>query len=385
MSKEKLTHLSTAQIDGLIERYYAGERVSDLIQEFKIDSRASALVSLFPLKVYSNLECPYCEGENLVQKLKSRDSYSQGSPHCPVCSHKDEEGCRCSNCHQLDERRREQEEAIKRDIIRLHYSINERDCPTASELSFRDSVYLLALFRHSVTEEMDLANPFSERQPELAPTFDLQKEVVKHLYAKGLVAPSVHSSADAFIFNDELSNTTAYYPTRVSWAFLPGVALEKKQELLSDLHNLASDGDWAESQQQGISFLWGQITKFECIEYYLYLLEQRGFELENIGPKTHAVFEGLLERFSVAQIYNLTLQAVRDTTDYIVRENLPSYRAKNSFIGAVQRKADKYIAEGWTLRSSRRDFNCPQTVLSSTFFDTFLRLGAKTFEQVRPN
>ena len=108
---------------------------------------------------------------------------------------------------------------------------------------------------------------------------------------------------------------------------------------------------------------------------------QRNFDLPEVGEKTHATFDNLLDHFSPAQAFNITWQSVRDTTDYIVRENLPKYRAKNMFIGAVQRKADKYRAEGWEARNSRRDFNCPQTVLSSTFFDTFVRVGEKSFTE----
>ena len=41
-----------------------------------------------------------------------------------------------------------------------------------------------------------------------------------------------------------------------------------------------------------------------------------------------------------------------------MKERLPKYHAKNSFIGAFRRKADKARSEGWTVRNSRRDFNC---------------------------
>ena len=76
--------------------------------------------------------------------------------------------------------------------------------------------------------------------------------------------------------------------------------------------------------------------------------------------------------------------AVRDTVDYIARNNISRNRGKNIFIGAIQRKADKAKAEGWELKHFGRDLNCPQTSVSSTFFNLFLELEDSAFETVPP-
>jgi hypothetical protein len=75
---------------------------------------------------------------------------------------------------------------------------------------------------------------------------------------------------------------------------------------------------------------------------------------------------------------------VRDVTDYNVKNDIPPYRAKNNFVGAIQRKAEKYIAQGWNLNDSRRDFDCPQTWISSTFFDVFMKVGQNGFTSMPP-
>lgn len=107
---------------------------------------------------------------------------------------------------------------------------------------------------------------------------------------------------------------------------------------------------------------------------------ERRFTIEPIGSKTHLIFENLLEYFSVGQIFNLSWQAVRDTTDYIAKNGIRHLQSENIFISAIQRKADKARAEGWEIKNSRRDFNCPQTILSSVFFNTFLKKGEKYLE-----
>jgi hypothetical protein len=108
-------------------------------------------------------------------------------------------------------------------------------------------------------------------------------------------------------------------------------------------------------------------------------LAQRDFEQPIIGKKTESTFETLLNDFSTSQIFNITWQSVRDTIDYMVRDNVPRFKIQNTFIGAISRKATKAKSEGWELRSSRRDFNCPQSVISSTYYDLFLGLGELAF------
>jgi hypothetical protein len=115
---------------------------------------------------------------------------------------------------------------------------------------------------------------------------------------------------------------------------------------------------------------------------FLYLLAQRGYELEKLGEKTHTIFENLIQGFSVSEVFFISWTTVRDTTDYIVRKGIRNWHGKNIFIGAIQRKADRARAEGWSLHRARRDYNCPQTVISATFL--FLDLGDKALEMIPP-
>lgn len=381
---EKLSHLSQQQIESLVERYISGEKATALIEDYSIATTPSNLVNLLPPTICAELTCPYCENENLVRKITARRSYSSEEPRCPNCGHIESGYCRCSNCQAQAKQQRELMEVNKRRLIHSVYQLPNHDLPPPSDIQLSDAVYLLALFRHSVSEDLRIAAPFSDQLPLFAPTPALRIEIAKYLYRKGFIAPDPDSPLDAFTFDGNEDESPQFYLTRVWWVFLPSLRLAEKRNFLQLLEEIVATREWPEDWAPQINLLWHEIAKYECIEYFEYLLLQRGYELENIGQKTHSVFEGLLKKFSVAQIYNLSWQAVRDTTDYIVREGIPAYRAKNTFIGAVQRKADKYTTEGWELRASRRDFKCPQTVLSSTFFDLFAGLGAKSFETVPP-
>jgi hypothetical protein len=279
-------------------------------------------------------------------------------------------------------RRRAEIDQRKRDLLGRIFVVPKEVERDAAELSLRDAVYLLALFRHSVSEDLSLAEPYADRRVRLAPSLEETRRVTKYLWSKRLILVSPDSNYDAFIFNDDISDCTQLYLDKVMWEFLPGQLAYEKREFLSQLERLVRDNPWPEGWRDQFHGLWREIAKAECLEYYTYQLAQRGYELETLGEKTHAVFEELLLHFSIGQVFNLTWQAVRDTTDYIVKEGLPKYHAKNTFIGAVQRKADKVRAEGWTVRNSRRDFNCPQTVVSSVFFDLFAHVGGNALQMV---
>lgn len=165
---------------------------------------------------------------------------------------------------------------------------------------------------------------------------------------------------------------------------MPNQSIEVKKQYIRQLEAIIKDYDHPSSWYDDILDIWRLIAKYECIEYLRYLADERDFNIEKIGDKTHSIFENLLEDYSIGQIFNITWQAVRDTTDYIVKERISRSHGKNMFIGRIQQKADKARAEGWEIRNSRRDFNCPQTVLSLVFFNTFMGLGDKCLERVIP-
>jgi len=253
---------------------------------------------------------------------------------------------------------------------------------SVEDLSLQDALYLLSLVEHSASEDLSSVEPFNVQAPALAPTFEVRNNIVEKLIYKNLLNISPNSSIDSFAF-DEKGGLEGYYPTRVLWELLPHMTIPEKNNYLRALRKRVND-DWPESWRDQISSIWREIAKNECLEYYHYLITQRNIPSPEFGEKTHAVFDNLLNDFSSAQFCSITWQAVRDIIDYMVKDNLPKYRVKNMFIGAIQRKADRYRAEGWEAHSAGRDYNCPQTVVSSSFFDTFMKVGKKGFEKLTP-
>ena len=382
---EKLAHLTPEQLDDLIDRYYGKEKLATLIKEFGIDTSPSYLIYLFPTILHKDLFCPYCKDTNLVSNRAPRTGYSSRSQtsYCPECGHDNSERCWCDIC--IEKANFASQEAAQRqnDIIEAAYT-REFEIPSVDNITLKDAVFILALARHSRSEDLRFVEPFNKDKIALAPLYEFQNEIVTHLSTKGFIKISSDSPVYAFIFDPAETYIDAHYPAMVMWEFLPGLSVENKCDYLKSLQAIANEDQWSVGWLSDIPKLWHLIAKYECLEYFIHLLAQRGYQSYTIGENTHTTFENLLEDFPVSRIYNLSWMAVRDITDYIVRENISKQQEKNIFIGAIQRKAEKTKVEGWELKHFGRDLNCPQTAVSSTFFNLFLELGDSAFETVPP-
>lgn len=100
-SDNKLAHLSKAQIENLIERYYNGERVKSLIKEYNINAKSNQLFRLFPPSTTEE-NCPYCDC-SLIITYSSKDCNTfNKKAYCPNCIHINEKFCQCSNCKEKE-------------------------------------------------------------------------------------------------------------------------------------------------------------------------------------------------------------------------------------------------------------------------------------------
>ena len=52
--EKNLDHLTSEEIETLMQRYYAGESVSKLTKEYGISVRSSGLYKLFPPEIFPN-------------------------------------------------------------------------------------------------------------------------------------------------------------------------------------------------------------------------------------------------------------------------------------------------------------------------------------------
>ena len=83
--EKDISHLTSEQIDTLMQRYYNGESTKKLLDEYNISVRPAELYKLFPPKVYPDYTCSYC-GSSLISNRPSKSAiknYSQYTENKP--------------------------------------------------------------------------------------------------------------------------------------------------------------------------------------------------------------------------------------------------------------------------------------------------------------
>ena len=384
----KLSHLTDEQYDELLELYYDPDKeftVSQILESYDINARPSEFVSLLKPVVHE-FNCPYCVKYKMISKAKSRSGYSSQDPYCPKCKHTNSSYCNCSNCNEMRIDRRQQEEHDAREIIHTHYGSMDLQVVELEELDIEAALFLKVILSHKVSENFSSLSPFDRTQTNISPTYELTMLMLKKLMKHGLICPDPSSDLKCFDLENYDGQTLSYYPTRVDWVLFPNLSETEKGFYITAIDDYiryledAEIGGFKEAELR----VWHSIVRAEAIEYYMLKTSELGFELSDFGSKTNAVFDDLANRFPLSQIYQIIFQATKNTHHYATTKSIPKYQTKNMFIGGVEKTANKYEAEGW-LKDYGRDFNCPQTTISSVFFDWYLTLGSAYFNKKIPN
>lgn len=387
----KLRHLSEAQIETLIARYYDNEKTHALVREYQIDCIPNQLWSLFPPETMEDEKCPYC-GVPMVRKRSSRSSLSsrRSDPSCPECGHRGiDPYCGCENCvveKMLVEKMFREEASRKIRAFCQQACPSSVHQPAAKDLDLRAAVALLALARACLfldlkSEDESVPTPLviealAHATIPLAPQGGLADRLLTDLMTRGLIGISELSVADAFTF--QYGQLLSFFPSKVRWS----LTVEDPGLLLDEISLLAEDPDeWPDHWSMAVKDLWLEIALEECREFFRHVAEQR--RLPKAGENsTETMLKSLLQHFSVAQCYRIIWMGALKASDFLVRKSCTRQHAANYMIGECQRWADKARAEGWEIKPFKRNFDLPRSSLSYVFFDLFLKIGEGGFDCV---
>lgn len=381
---EKLKHLTMLQIESLMNKYYNGVKASEIIKEYNIDTTSSKLYTLFPPIICEDIICPVCN-EPMYKERNSKSSYSwnKKKPFCPICGHTDEIICKCNYCiaerekvRKLNEERKVRILQEKREKIKKVYDLNIVPV-NYSKLNFREKVFLGALLRTSLSEDMEVILPLNDAERELAPTIGYIKEILSYLIGRGVISVDSNSRIDAFLDSNEekdIEFPNVYYITMVKYR-INIVGDEEIKNILSKIINPKSFSD--EDKEDALN-IWKEIALEECIEYFEYQMKSVRFDF-SIGEKTIAIFKDLLENFSVSQIYGIIYKSIANATKYYQESSVSKKQAANSVIGGCQRYAERAMINNWKLAKYSRIKELPQSVISEFFFDRVIGVGSLGF------
>lgn len=297
MIDERLSHLNDKQIKELIKRYYAGEKVRKLIEEYNIEFSTVGLFKLFPPVVVEDSICPCCH-VNMVQDAKSRTGYSfRKIVYCPICKHDYRTNCTCERCNEA-----------KRNII---HSLYPKDVKKVNrdDISLKNRVYLSALLRAVDTFDRDgeiIIPALIKCDKKIAPTEVLLHEIIQDLIAANLLIVDCNSHISAFV--GEL--TSCDYGKSYDLHYVNYILnIEYDKELM----NPNIDFDTINIEE--VDSIARKIALHECLEYLLEQMKKVQFPFK-AGKKTKEVFDDLLYNFSVSQIFCIIYISITRATRY---------------------------------------------------------------------
>lgn len=370
---QDLEHLSSSEIDTLIQRYYKGESVKKLLSEYNISVRTSDLYKLFPPEVYEDYICDYCSDylvlDRVSKSMSSIDRY-KNELYCPVCSHRPfDPNCCCNTC--IDKKKQLKHNRLIQ--IKECYS-KPRETVNFDTLPFTIKVYLGAICRALLCENLYEIMSYESQQltTPLVPSNSFRKEIYDALLEYNVIKVSPRSPIEAFVLEDDFPNT--FYTYKVIYE-LNLTYPSNKQDLYTEILNPTYYSD--EYAEEALN-LWRHIAVTECVEYLLYQLNKVRFNF-SAGDKTFKTFEILLDDFSVSQIYGIIWKAVADASKMCLEKNITRDHAANIVIGACQRYAERAKMNHWDLTGYQRIRDLPQSTLSMFYFNRVLQIGDMGF------
>ncbi|NMG28446.1 hypothetical protein [Aromatoleum evansii] len=373
----RLAHLGEADLAVLAERYFAGDRAGDLVQEFRLQCSPNQLYRLVPPRLLADHRCEAC-GAPLIQMRRVGVALSHGMDaiRCSACHHRVKGACRCDAC-QAKKRQQAHAEVTREHKAREAYckgqwSYGEVQC-NPEDLSVDNAVALLALVRCGGWVSDTVIGRIDASGIPFAPEGLIGGHLVAALISSGLIAPALDSPIDAF----ETTRTPMQaFMDRVHWRILA----VSPMLLVQRLEELCQFGEWPAAWYNGLPELQLALAVAECREFADLCLTERGLPAAG-HLAAEALFKNLLTDFSVSQCFRIIWSGAMASIDFIARTNSSRRHGTNYFIGACQRWADRARAEGRTIKSGFRNGRRPRSQLSYVLYDVFLGVGEMGFSE----
>lgn len=364
-------------LNEILDRYYAGETVSELINEYKLSISPAGFLLLFPLVEYNDIECPYCNTP-MFSKVPSRTAIQTGKrlPNviCKTCSHINNASCHCDKCEIIAAiELKHQNYLISQKITSYQYE-HKHEIIDIQSLSLKEAIYIVALARVGLNESGGMIYSIGEHTTNLGPNLAFEISLISYLYKNNIIDISILSDESCFSFNEDDILVIDYINTR--WEFNLGVNNIEIINLITTIESIIKDHDnWPINWMCSSYELWPVLALNECIKYLEIRLNEHGFNLR-AGEKTKAVIADILRQFSISQTFNFIWCATKDAAAYYMRVSVSRQQAANIIIGSCQRRSERAFNEEWDVKSFNRDYRSPESVLVSYYINVVTNLGA---------
>lgn len=297
------------------------------------------------------LQCVSC-GE--METLKDRTHYSRLSDLEHICI----------DCIRIEN---EKERLEKIEYIDMMMFYKKEKAMSINDLSFENSVYLLALIRHCADESlMYLESIDSQKSKKLTPSYDFDRAIIEQLYTAGVLAISSVTNLDRLNISEDyidFNKISMCWEVIIAETNNLSVIIDLLEEKLSNIHFINKNKDVLINMCK-------ENNLFECFSYLNNEMSEYGFTYFQIGEKTTKNIADLLESLSVGQVFYIIAKTVAEAFIYYQKKSnkINKGQAANSVVDAMKRMHQRYSVNGWQVYSKYRPRDYPQSVLCQVLF-----------------
>ncbi len=370
---KKVPNLTETEIKEIMVLYYdKSAKIKEIQEKYNIKGvKLSELRYLFPTEEV-DIYCKYCNLK-LVKNKPQREKYiySKEDEYCIFCGHENSISCRCDNCEKERLIMHERELKFKREFLQKWINLENYKPIDYSNLLIKDKLYLGTLLRACINETFEVLNPISEYSGKLVPASIDLESIIEYLHNKEII--KIHPSSNLKYFLIDYKTNSFTYDWKNIKYFVNINSKEGKEKKISELLN---PGYWDELNSDEFLNIWKEILYWECIELFDFRMSVYNFNY-NIGKETKALFEDLITKLSISQIYSIIWNGVKNAAAYSQEKNVLKKQAANSVVLRMRTAADKILSGQWQGFLYVRPKECEQSLLSEYFFNSILKICDK--------
>jgi hypothetical protein len=271
----------------------------------------------------------------------------------------------CTSCaSELKERQArdvETRRAEQQGALRVAFGLEVGGVLPVGDMTLEGAITLLAVIRVGADEQLETIQPIGDKR--LSPFGEYDSEILSQLFASRHLRIDPTSNVGAFAWEED--DPARYFPFQVAWQISDGGRRVRVADAQAALET-ALRGSWSDEWHAERAELWTKIALNECLEYLRVSLADHGLD-KKMGEKTRHVIENALRDFSIGQVYSFIWRAAKDAAAFYLREQVTKTHAANTVVLAIERSADRALANGWDVASYRRDRRAPESPLSQLF------------------
>lgn len=316
-------------------------------------------------RAYSNnIICTRCSKRRL---LESRTSLQSLPTSCSwTCNE-----CKQDESHSML--------LAKINFVNSTYQRRLKNPVAIDKLGARLSIFLLALIKFCGDESMTHINEYSTNKTDLlSPDINYDLKIIEELFDAKLIAIDPESNMEAITISED--GKFSFNMHQVKWCVPMGSTFSSLASFYEALDDFVRSQALIKNNYNEVVSLCQEVSRIECLSYLSRVLAAHNLQYSH-GKKTQLIISKALETFSVGQVYNFSWRAAKDAAAFYIRNRSTKDHAAKTVVGNIERQLEQAIANNWNIKTYRRNYDRPQSMLSRVLYNTLLRTDDGGFHQ----